>query len=71
MTFKQNEVLQYIINYYQKYGLTPTITEIASHLFSSRTWIRECIYRLCDLGYLCYDNTRRRSIVINQPIIIY
>lgn len=70
MTWKQKEILNYIIMYHNQNGMYPTITEIAQALYTSRAWVRECIYCLCDKGYLKYNNRKRRSIVLNKSAIV-
>lgn len=70
MTWKQQEILNFIDTYYQENGMYPTITEIAEALYTSRSWVRECIYRLCDKGYLFYNDKKRRSIVLNKSAIV-
>lgn len=64
LTYKEREILQYIIDFKKTNYISPTISEIAENLYTSRTWVRECLYTLELGGYIRYDCHRMRSIVV-------
>lgn len=66
LTKKEEEVLNYIMQYREIYGLSPTITEIAEGLYTSRTYVRNAIYILMERGLIKYNNLKRRSIIVGD-----
>ena len=64
LTFKQREIYHYILDFKSVNGLSPTISEIAKGTYTSRSYARNCVHELSRKGYIKYDETKRRSIVV-------
>lgn len=64
LTGREREILDYIIRYKSVNGMSPTISEIADALYTSRSFVRTVIYKIADKGFIRYDDTKRRSIVV-------
>ena len=64
LTLREMDVLQYITDFKIVNGFAPTISEIANGILTSRSFVRDCLYRLQDKGFIRYDDTKRRSIVV-------
>ena len=64
MTDKEREIYNYIKFFKIANGYAPTIQEMASGCYTSRTSVRRCLYGLCDKGYIKYNSHKVRSIVV-------
>ena len=64
ITYKQKEVYQYILDFKTVNGISPTISEIAIGTMTSRTYARECVHALEEKGFIRYNETKRRSIMV-------
>lgn len=64
LTRREHDIYDYIVSFKTINGFAPTITEISIGLYTSRSFVREVLYRLQDLGYIRYDDSKRRSIVV-------
>ena len=65
-TYRERDILNYINKYQNKHGCSPTLSEIADGIITSRSFVRYAIYRLELKGFLTYDEHRHRSIVIRK-----
>ena len=65
LTTREREILDYIIQFKNTNGFSPTISEISQNFFyPSRTFVRSVIYKLDCKGFIRYDEQKRRSIVV-------
>ena len=67
-TERDKEVLLFIQTYQQVKGYSPSIREIASNLYISRTTAQRRIFKLVELGYLRMTPKTPRSIVLNIAV---
>lgn len=67
LTIREREILNYIIDFKMVNGFAPTISEIASTLITSRSFVRSALYRLEDKGFIRYKPEKMRSIVVLRP----
>lgn len=69
MTIREQEVLEYIINFKKVNGFSPTIREIARGINTkSTTHVKEMIDHLSDLGYISIKQKSPRTIVVKKFI---
>lgn len=68
LTKRERDILDYIITFKMINGFSPTISEIADALITSRSFVREAIYKLNDKGFLSYHERKRRSIVVKKIV---
>ena len=64
LTYRENDVYKFIIDYHNKYGFSPTIQEISDGVITSRSFARHVVHRLEYKGFIVYDEQKRRSIVL-------
>lgn len=64
LTRREADILTYIIQFKTINGYAPTLTEISEALYTSRTFVRQCIFSLDAKGYIRYREDKRRSIVV-------
>jgi len=65
LTKKQQEVLDYIIKFKNKYGIPPTNREIGKALGkSSSGTVHAFLNILSDKGYIKYQKNKARTIVV-------
>lgn len=64
LTLRERDVYNYIIQFKTINSIAPTISEISQGLYSSRTFIRRCVHNLENKGFIRYDETKRRSIIV-------
>ena len=68
LTLRETDILQYIIDFKTINGFSPTITEIANALITSRSFVRTVLYSLEDKGFIRYNDKKMRSIVVLRNI---
>lgn len=64
MTKRQKDVYDYIVWFKQTNGFSPTLDEMSKSLYTSKSFIRQCVIALDEQGYIQYNNKKRRSIVV-------
>ena len=69
LTQKEKEVYNYIVSFKIVNGFAPTITEISKGLYTSRTYVRECLEKLQEKEVLKYVPSKARTIVVQKMII--
>ena len=67
LTIREREILNYIIDFKTVNGFAPTISEIATTLITSRSFVRSALYRLEAKGFIRYKPEKMRSIVVLRP----
>ena len=67
LTIREREILNYIIDFKTVNGFAPTISEIATTLITSRSFVRSALYHLEEKGFIRYKPEKMRSIVVLRP----
>ena len=67
-TERDNEIIDFIFQYQQLYGYSPTVREIGKNLYMSKTAVQRHLYKLVELGYLNMTPKTPRSIVLKIAI---
>lgn len=62
ITKTEQEVLNYIIRFKEVNGYSPTVREIATGCYRSRTTIQPILERLQDKGYITRKENAQRTI---------
>ena len=66
LTRRQKEVLQFVSDYLEANGLSPTLKEIAEHLEVSKITVHEHVNALVEKGYLRKEANISRSLVPSE-----
>lgn len=66
LTLRERDIYNYIVQFKTINGFSPTISEISSGLITSRTFVRQALYKLEDKGFLKYNDHKMRSIIITK-----
>ena len=64
LTIRERDIYEFIKEYQRNYGYSPTITETANALYTSRTFIRTALYNLERKGFIRYDSEKHRTIIL-------
>ena len=64
LTRKEKEILRYVIEYKRTNGISPTTYEIAEALYTSRSYVRDCLERLEDKRFIKYEAKKHRCIKV-------
>ncbi len=71
LTVRERDIYIYIVRFIGQKGYSPTINEIACGVITSRSFVRNVLYKLEDKGFLTFDKHKRRTIVLtNKDIAI-
>ena len=66
ITYREAEVLKFIITFQKKNGFSPTFREIAEHLgVKGRGTVQRATDRLRDLGYISWTKYKNRGMTIH------
>jgi len=64
LTIRERDIYNYIIQFKTINGFSPTISEIADGLITSRSFVRTAIYNLDTKGFIRYNPDKRRTITV-------
>lgn len=64
LTYRQKEIYNYIVKFKQTNGYSPTVKEIATALYTSKSFVSVCLEKLCDMGYIKMQPNKYRTITI-------
>lgn len=65
MTKRQKEIYSFILEFHEEHGYSPTLNEICKGCYTTaKPYIRETLWKLEEWGFIRWDDSRRRSIVI-------
>lgn len=64
LTLRERDIYNYIIQFKTINGFSPTISDIAKTLITSRTFVRNCLYNLEQKGFIRYTSGKPRTIVV-------
>lgn len=63
-TERDKEIYKYIRRYSAEHGFSPSVREIGSAVYMSRSAVQRHLYKLQELGYISITPKIPRSIVI-------
>lgn len=66
LTLRERDIYNYIVRFKTINGFSPTISEIADGLITSRTFVRQALYKLEQKGFIRYNDEKRRTIVVTR-----
>ena len=66
LTVRERDIYNYIVSFKTINGFSPTISEIADGLITSRTFVRQALYKLEQKGFIRYNDEKRRTIVVTR-----
>lgn len=69
LTQREKDVYNYIVSFKIVNGFSPTITEISKGLYTSRSFVRECLESMQDKEILKYIPSKARTIVVQKMIV--
>lgn len=65
MTKRQNDIYCFIVTFFQENGYAPTLDEICAGCYTtSKSYIRETLWRLEEMGLLKVTDQKHRAIKI-------
>lgn len=64
LTYRERDVYNYIVEFKQINGFSPSTYDISQALITSRSFVRRCLYNLEQKGFIRYDSDKRRNIVV-------
>lgn len=68
LTKREKDIYNYIVAFKLINGFSPTISEIADELITSRSFVRQALYKLEEKGIINYRN-KARTIVVKKMIV--
>ena len=65
LTYRENDVLQFLIKYYKKYHAMPRLQDISEHLgVKGRGATQRALYSLRDKGYISWEAYKSRTFKV-------
>ena len=68
LTTRERDIYNFIVQFKTINGFSPTISEIADGIITSRTFVRQALYKLEDKGIIRYNEHKVRSIVVTKML---
>lgn len=64
LTFRERDVYDYIVEFKTINGFSPSTYDIAQALYTSRSFVRRCLYNLEQKGFIRYSSEKHRNIIV-------
>lgn len=68
MTRRETEIYNYIVLFINEHGYPPTINDISKGEYTSRSFARNVVNKLCDYNLIDYNPKIHRSIKLKKSI---